>query len=91
MMLILIYINPATIPTTFRESHIIDQVYQRDILKHFYTYAENTFFKTYYSALEDPKILSQIVLPLISFNPTIRLTISRSTQIDSKIFLDIMS
>ena len=49
------------------------------------------FSKTYYSALEDPKNLSQMVLPLISFNPLIRLTISRSTQIDSKIFLDSIS
>ena len=90
-ILILIYINPATIPTTFRESHIIDQVYQRDILKHFYTYAENTFFKTYYSALEDPKKLRQMVLPLISFNLTIWLTTSSDSQIDSKVFLDSIS
>ena len=44
---------------------------------------QKILFKTYYSALEDPKDLGQMVLPLISLNPTIRLTTSRDTQIDS--------
>ena len=60
MMLILIYINPATIPATFRESLIIDQVYRKDIWKHLYTNAEYTFYKTYNSTLEEPKNLGRV-------------------------------
>ena len=89
--LILIYINPATIPTTFRESHKIDQVYRQDISKQLYTNAEKTFYKTHYSALDDPKNLGQMVLPIISFNPTTRPTTSRHRQKDSLIFLDRIS
>ena len=89
--LILIYINPATIPTTFRESHKIDQVYRQDISKHLYTNAEKTFYKTHYSALDDPKNLGQMVLPIISFNPITRPTTSRHRQKDSLIFLDRIS
>ena len=50
-------------------------------------YAANAFYKTCYSALEDPETHGQMVLPLISFNPPTRPTTSRYSQIDSQMFL----
>ena len=49
------------------------------------------FYKTHYSALDDPKNLGQMVLPIISFNPTTRPATSRHRQKDSLIFLDRIS
>ena len=89
--MILIYINPATFPTTFRESHEIDQIYWQDISKQLYTNAEIFCYKTHHSALDDPKNLGQIVLPIISFHPTTRPTTFRDKQKDSLSFLDRIS
>ena len=43
-ILILIYFNPATIPTTFRESHMIDQVYRQDTSKQLNTLMQKILF-----------------------------------------------
>ena len=45
---------------------------------------KKTFYKTHYSALDDPKNLGQMVLPIISFNPTTNN--NRNRQKDSLIF-----